>query len=161
MHVIVQPPLVQLSHGRITCDTDADHLVWTGPGGRSVQTDETQRTAYAVACGAYRIVGEAHDGERTETTFHVAPLLPDAVVVSEYVTSPASSTYARDGAVEAVGHGLDPKGRFLWTCGTETRGPVLRDCACGTYAAVPIAGDAGQHVLTFVQLCAPGEVRVA
>ena len=70
---------------------------------------------------------------------------------------PPAAALARDGAVEAVGFGLDGW-RFLWTNGAETDGARLRDVPRGTYAATPIAVEGEAPVL--VHRCPPARVGV-
>ena len=160
MHTVVDQPLTVHSQGRISCRPMGQEPIrfeWMGPNGRSVRVDETGSEAFDVAPGRYRVVATDATGARADVVLDVEPMLPSALVVHEYRVTPASTGHARDGAVEAVGVGLDGW-RFLWTHGVETDGPALRDVPCGTYAMV--AMPKGDEVPTVVHQCAPARVTV-
>lgn len=137
MHTIVEQPLTLTSKGKILCQPigqEPIQFVWHSPDGRS-QPGGSEATG--LNTGRHRI--EAVDGTdaRAIAVVDVRPVFPNAVVVEGYRVTPASTTLSRDGSVEALGHGTKDV-RFMWTNGVETEGPMLRDVACGTYAAVPV-----------------------
>lgn len=156
IHTIVEAPLTPDDVGRVTCRASGEEPVsveWSGPPGMEV--DATGREVAAAPVGTYEVVAQDATGERAECVVEVPSLLAaDAVVVHEYRTTPASSGTARDGAIEAVGVGLDEGVRMLWTTGVETAGPLLSDVSAGAYAATPVDGRCCVH------LCAPGRVGV-
>ena len=163
MHTVVDQPLTSDAHGRISCrplGQEPIHFEWSGPRGDAVSTDATGTEAYAVQVGRYRIEATDATGARADVVLDVAPMRPRALVVREYRVTPASTSSARDGSVEAVGANLEGGWRFLWTHGAETDGPVLRDVPCGTYAAVPLPREDGE-VPTLVHECGPARVTVA
>ena len=130
---------------------------WTGPNGSTVQLDATGSEADAVGPGRYRIVATDATGATADVVLDVEPVLTSACVISEYRTTSASTSHARDGGVEALGDGLEGM-RFLWTNGVQTDGPVLRDVPVGTYAAVPLP--VGEQIPLLVHKCAPARVVV-
>jgi hypothetical protein len=145
------------------------HLTWYGPDGEDVSTNESGRIVVGVREGTYRVVAEDASGRRGEESVQVETVLTSAAVITGYRVSDASSGSARDGSVEAVGHNL-PLGKcsFLWTHGTQTDAPILRDIPTGTYAVTVVApapttaegeGDADAP-LPSVHLCAPARVGV-
>lgn len=161
MHTVVDQPLTSDAHGRISCrplGQEPIRFQWSGPRGDAVSTDATGTEAFAVQVGRYRIEATDAAGARADVVLDVAAMHPRALVVREYRATPASTSSARDGSVEAVGVNLEGW-RFLWTHGAETDGPVLRDVPCGTYAAVPLPR-AGE-VPTLVHEGAPARVAVA
>lgn len=163
MHTTVDQPLTTLSHGRISCrpiGAEPITFEWTGPNGADVRVDTTGSEAWDVSPGRYRVIATDANGARADVSLDVEPMLPTAMFVQEYKVTPASSGTARDGVVEAIGVGLDMGGRFLWTHGTETSGPVLRDVPCGTYAVTPLPL-VGATVPTLVHTCPPARVTVA
>ena len=156
LHAVVERPWADECAGRISVRPVGRHpvvLQWSGPGGRPVQVDESGTEAYGVVAGKYHVTAEDEDGAHGAITLDVAPANPDALVVREYRVTHASSRYARDGSVEAVGTHLERARAFLWTHGVETREPCLHDVPCGRYAV---------HALdsAFVHLCQPAHVRV-
>jgi hypothetical protein len=157
MHTVVEQPLTQLSGGRIVCrpmGLPPVDLVWHGPNGRMVQTDQTGTEAVHVVPGKYRVTATDAEGQRADVTVEIEPLLPHAVVVTEYRVTPASTSVSRDGSVEAIGSGLDNT-RLLWTNGVETRSALLRDVPPGMYAATLVEDG------MFVHCCPPAHVAVA
>ena len=162
MHTIVDQPLTAASVGRISCrplGREPIEFTWTGPRGQ-VQLDASQSEALAAEAGRYRVVAVDAEGSRAEVVLDLEPAYPEACVVQSYQATPASTSSARDGQVEAVGVGLEGR-TFLWTHGAETVGPVLRDVPCGTYAAVAARGKAGERPPLTVHQCDPARVDVA
>jgi len=163
LHAVVNLPLTSFSVGHISCraiGVDPIEFAWYGPNGGDVQTDLSGADAFGVVPGRYRVVATDAEGSRAELTFDIEPMFSGAVVIREYRTTPASTSHSRDGSVEALGHGLEGW-RFLWTSGVETDGALLRDVACGTYAAiaVPSVGDKVK-VPVVVHQCVPARVVV-
>lgn len=162
MHTVVDQPLTTLSLGRISCKgmgMEPIRFEWYGPDGRDVQTDAAGGQAYGVMPGKYRVVATDAEGQRADVTLDVEAMFPSALVVREYRVTHATTGSSRDGAVEAVGQGLEDGGRFLWTNGYETETPRLRDVPCGTYAVTPLPR--GGKVPTFIHQCAPARVSVS
>ena len=162
MHTVVDQPLTDMCHGRISCrplGLEPISFEWTGPNGCAVQVDASGSEAYGIVPGRYRIVATDANGLRANVTLEVESLFPSAIMVSEYRVTPASTGSSRDGAVEAVGLGLCSGWKFLWTNGVETTEPVLRDVACGTYALVALPVDG--RVPTLVHQCPPACVGVS
>ena len=160
MHTVIDQPLTMSDVGRISCrpmGLEPIEFEWDGP--TAVETDVTGSEAVRVGPGRYRVVAVDASGSRADIYLDVEPTHPDALVVREYRITPASTGSARDGSVEAIGHGLDGT-RFLWTNGVETLGPTLRDVPCGTYACVPLPKEDGTSP-TLVHQCAPARVTVA
>lgn len=156
MHVVVDRPLTPLSLGRISCRPMGQAPIvftWQGPRG-AVETDATGSETDEARPGRYRIIATDATDAVADLSLMVEPTCPRAILVTEYHTEPASSTHAHDGSVEAVGVGLDRVSRFLWTHGTQTSTPVLRNVPCGLYAAVPL--DTPED--PFVHLCSPARV---
>lgn len=159
MHTVVEPPLTRADTGRISCrpiGLEPIAFEWTP---RPPTLDATGSEALDVAPGRYRVVATDATGARADVVVDVEPTLQAAVVVTEYRVRPASTSRARDGAVEAVGAGVHDGWRFLWTHGVETEGPVLRDVPCGAYAAVALARDESEAPVV-VHRCAPARVPV-
>lgn len=162
LHTVVDQPLTADARGRISCrplGQEPIHFSWTGPRGEAVSTDASGSEAYGVEVGRYRVEATDATGARADVLLDVEPVHAHAVVVREYRVTSASTSSARDGSVEAVGANLEGR-RFLWTHGSVTDGPVLRDVPCGTYAAVPLPRDA-QDASTLVHECPPACVTVA
>jgi hypothetical protein len=148
LNAVIDPPLTPSSVGHISCRAvgiDPIEFVWYGPNGSDVQTDLSGANAFGVVAGHYRVVATDAEGSRAELSLDIEPTFPGAVLIREYRTTPASTSHARDGAVEAIGHGLEGW-HFLWTNGIETEGTVLRDVPCGTYAAIAISPSATENV---------------
>ena len=159
MHTVVEPPLTRAGTGRISCrpiGLEPIAFEWTP---RPPTLDATSSEALDVAPGRYRIVAIDANGARADVVVDVEPTLEAAVVITEYRVTPASTSRARDGSVEAVGAGVHDGWRFLWTHGIETEGPVLHDVPCGAYAAVALARNGGDAPVV-VHRCAPGRVGV-
>lgn len=162
MHTVVDQPLTAASRGRVSCrpiGLEPIAFAWSGPNGSRVATDTTGSEALDVAPGRYRVVATDAAGARADVVLDVEPMLPEAAVIDAYRLTPPSTSHARDGAVEAVGVGLEHR-RFLWTHGVETQGPVLRDVPCGVYAAAPLP-DADGESPTLVHQCAPARLQLA
>ncbi len=160
LHSIVEQPLTPSSYGRIRCSAVGlapIRFQWKGPG-KEVQVDSTGSEAYQLSPGRYIVRAESADGLRAELHVDVAPVCTTAVVVSEYLTTPATSGVALDGSVRAVGHGLERWKRYLWSNGTETSEPVLRDVRPGWYSIVPLPVETECPPL--VHECAPARVGV-
>lgn len=158
MHTVVEQPLTLDDVGRISCSPvglEPITFEWTPSHGLTL--DATGSEASGVTCGRYRIVATDATSARADVVVDVQPLHEDAVVVLEYRVTPASTTRARDGSVEAVGLGMDGW-RFLWTHGVVTDAPVLQDVPCGTYALVAIPS--ADRVPTVVHKCSPARVEV-
>lgn len=160
MHVVVDQPVAIGGVGRISCRPVGREPVafqWSHP----LELDATGSEASGVAPGRYRVVAVDALQSRADVSVDVQPSLPGAVVVEEYRSTPASTSRARDGAVEAVlAAPLADGVRLLWTSGVETDGAVLRDVPCGVYAAVAVArGGRGPPPPT-VHLGAPARVEV-
>ena len=156
LHAVVERPWADGCAGRISVRPVGRHPVvlhWSGPGGRTVQVDDSGTEAYGVTAGKYHVTADDEDGARGAITLDVAPAHPDALVVREYNVTHASSRYARDGAVEAVGTHLERARGFLWTHGVETHEPALYDVPCGRYAVHALEG-------AVVHLCPPARVGV-
>lgn len=167
MHTVVAPPLTADDRGHISCRPLGHEPIafeWTGPRGEPVRVDASGSEARDVKPGRYRVDAVDASGARADVVLDVTPALPAAVVVRSYRVTPASTSAARDGSVEAVGTGLEGWS-FLWTQGARTDGPVLRDVPCGVYAAVAVPGGAGgadeAPAPTTVHACAPARVGVA
>lgn len=162
LHAIVEQPLTQLSLGRISCiavGLEPILFTWSGPHGKEVQLDSTRSEAYSLTPGRYVVKALAADGSRGEASVEVAPAMPSAMAINEYVVEPTTSGVSSDGSVRAKGCNLENWSRFLWSNGTETHEPVLRDVRHGWYSVVPLPIEGS--VPTFVQYCAPGKVPVA
>ena len=156
LHAVVERPWADGCAGRISVRPVGRHPVvlhWSGPGGRTVQVDDSGTEAYGVTAGKYHVTADDEDGARGAITLDVAPAHPDALVVREYNVTHASARYARDGAVEAVGTHRERARGFLWTHGVETHEPALYDVPCGRYAVHALEG-------AVVHLCPPARVGV-
>lgn len=169
LHVVVRPPLAHGTRdGRISCRPsgmqDPIAFDWSVPAERPTM-DETGSEAWDVVPGTYRVRATDARGISAEVRVDATPLLPRAVVVEEYRVTPASTERARDGSVEVVGSGVGDGWRFLWTCGSITDGPLLRDVPCGTYYALPLFPSSNESSSpspppVVVHNCAPGRVTV-
>lgn len=162
MHTIVDQPLTAASTGRISCrplGREPIEFQWTGPRG-TVHLDSSHSEAIAAEPGRYRVVAVDADNSRAEVVLDLEPAFPEACVVKSYHATPASTSSARDGTVEAIGVGLDGR-RFLWTHGAETDGPVIRDVPCGIYAAIAVPAVEGERAPLTVHECEPARVGVA
>jgi hypothetical protein len=162
LNAIVEQPLTPLSLGRISCvaiGLEPIHFQWRGPQGKNIQLDATRSEAYGLSPGRYHIQAEAADHARAEILVDIAPAIADAIAVNEFRCIAASSGVARDGSIQAIGHGLDRWTRFLWSNGVETKEAVLRDARPGWYSMVPLPVDGNMPV--FVQYCRPALVEVA
>ena len=160
LHTVVDRPMTVGGTGCISCrpmGLEPIEFVWTGPNGAEVALDDTRSEATTEVTGRYRVVVTDAMGARADVTIDVEPTFPDAAVVCAYHTTPASTSSARDGAVEAIGTGLEGW-RFLWTNGVETDGPRLRDVPPGRYAALAVPIGAGREAPTTVHQCAPALV---
>ena len=159
LHTSVEQPLTTLSRGRITCDVvgqDPIRYEWTDPDGRCMTVPPPGHEAHDLSVGTYHVVAVDGTDARADAYVQVRPSLPHAVVVTGYVASPASSGVARDGAVEAHGHGMAACNRFLWSNGVVTPTPRLVDVGCGSYSVLPISyGDDPHLVPVVVHTCAP------
>lgn len=159
MHTLVDQPVADLLPGRITCHAIGREPVvftWVGPTTEPVATSADGTEAINVVPGVYRVSAVDADGERAEQLVRVEPLAPHTVCITGYLTTAASSSVARDGAVEALGRGLE-RCALLWTNGVRTSGPVLHDVPAGIYAALPV-DEVSPY--TVVHSCAPARVTV-
>jgi len=161
MHVVVERPAATGDLGRISCRPVGQEPVdfqWSHP----LAVDATGSEAHDVPAGSYRVVATDALQSRADVSVDLQPAMPDAIVVEEYRATPASTSRARDGAVEAVlrGGGAGGRVRLLWTSGVETDGAVLRDVPCGVYAAVAVAPSGGASTPTTLHRCAPARVGV-
>ncbi len=154
MHVVVERPCGAVL-GRISCrPIGMEPIVfrWSPPSDVELEIDSSGSEAGGVRPGRYRIVATDAVQSKAEVVVDVEPI--EAVVVSEYRVTPASTSRARDGAIEAVGMGLEGW-RYLWTNGVETTTPTLRDVPAGTYAVVVVTD--GPMV---INACPPARVDV-
>ena len=161
MHTVVEQPVTKSLTGRIVCHAAGRHPIafdWVGPTTATVVTSDDGSEALDVGPGNYRVTATDADGECAEQAVHVAPVAHAAVCITGYRTTAASSSVARDGAVEAIGDGLGAW-RFAWTNGVTTTGPILHDVPTGTYAALPVP-DPDHPAPTVVHTGAPGHVGV-
>jgi hypothetical protein len=148
---VVELPVTSYSTGSISCRTvggvDPIEFHWHG------MYSHRAAEAYDLLPGRYTVLAIDATGSESELTIDLEPVFADAVVVSEYRVTNATTSHSRDGSVEVVGHGLG-ECRFLWTYGIITDGPVLHDVPCGTYAATPMCTGLVLHQ------AAPAHVRV-
>lgn len=162
MHTVVEQPLTATSHtGRISCrplGQEPIEFEWISPDGSELQLEQHGSEASGLPPGRYRIEATDASGARADVSVDVDAMFAAASVIESYRVTPASTGFSRDGLVEAVGTGLDGL-RFLWTNGTETDGPVLKDVPCGTYVATPLPQR--DRVPVVVHTCAPAKVDVS
>lgn len=161
MHTTVEQPFHAMATGRITCHpigVAPVHFEWTGPHGLPLVVAGQGNECLDLPIGRYRVAAEDADGARADAVVDIEPSAPDAVVISRYHVTHATTGTSRDGSVEAIGMALADGWRFLWTHGTITEGPTLCDVPCGLYAAVPIQSET--NPTTFVHLCPPAQVSV-
>jgi len=163
---IVELPLTPYSTGSILCRTVGGvvpiEFHWRGLSSHQQQQQQQQQQqslaqrvseVFGLLPGRYTVVATDARGAESELTIDVEPAFVDAVVVSEYRVTHATTSHSRDGSVEVVGRGLG-ECRFFWTYATVTDGPILHDVPCGTYAATPLCGGVVLHQ------AAPAQVRV-
>lgn len=157
VHSVVEQPMTSQSTGKISCrpiGKEPIRFQWTGPG--EVKVDASGSEASDLVVGRYDItVRDALDAQ-AKLTIYLRPIFPTAIVVHSYVVTHSSSGVASDGDVTAVGFGLDESPHYLWSNGSITDAPYLKDVGCGIYSLVPY------HVTpypTFVQTCPPAVVE--
>ena len=139
MTTIVEQPFTPDGTGRIYCHPMGQEPIefeWESQDGSEVAVNEYGNEAYDLPLGVYRVTAVDATGSRAHISVAIEAIHADAVVIRDYATTPASTSMSRDGAVEAMGTNLNGSQRFVWTNGAETRGPVLKDVPCGTYAAI-------------------------
>lgn len=162
MHVVVEQPLTASGTGHISCRPLGQHPItfeWYTPDGSALELTSQGSEALHVPVGRYRVEATDATGACADVLVDVEAMFSDAVVIEGYNTTPASTTFARDGSVEVLGRGLDGW-RFLWTGGVQTTEPLLRDVGRGTYTAVPLA-DAQGKVPVVVHMAEPAHVVVS
>lgn len=158
MHTVVEQPLTLDEVGRVSCrPVGMEPITFEWQPAHDLVLDPSGSEATNVRCGRYRVIATDATDARADVVVDVEPLVDDAVVVLEYRTTPASTSRARDGSVEAVGYGLEGW-RFLWTHGVETTTPHLQDAASGTYALHALTTDERQPLM--VHKCPPARVEV-
>ena len=161
LHTYVEQPITLLSNGKISCSPNGRQPIefeWSTANGSEIQLDSTRSEAYGLAPGRYTVkVTDASNATASQTIL-ISPILADAIIVSAYATMPASYGTSKDGQVVAHGHGLESWDRYMWSNGTETTKPVLKDVRQGYYFVSPLPIDGKMPV--FVQKCTPGYVDV-
>ena len=161
LHVYVEQPMTQLSNGKISCSPNGLQPIefeWTSADGSEIQLDSTRSEAYGLTAGKYTVRVTDALGATALQTITISPVLQEAIIVSSYSTSPATSGSAMDGQVTAHGHGLENWNRYMWSNGTETTRPVLYDVRNGCYFISPLPINGKMPV--FVQKCPPACVDV-
>lgn len=162
MVVVVERPLTQISHGKISCrplGREPITFQWMAPGGSPVQVDQSGSEAFAIVPGRYRIVATDAFGNVADVNVDVNEMIPQSIIIERYTCVPSSTLHARDGSITAEGVGLDKVERFLWSNGTETATPTLKDVASGTYTIMPLQGKNETH-MSCIHLCPPGKIAV-
>lgn len=154
--------IADLSPGRISLrpiGREPIQYEWRLPPGVP-QADGPQRCDLTTDTpGRYTVTATDATGAVASASADVRVVLPDAIVLTEYKTTPCSHGAARDGRVEILGHNLGWE-RWIWSCGVETRLPVLEHAAMGTYTAWPLPAPDGR-VPKVISLCGPGQVLSA
>lgn len=150
LHVVVHQPLTPSCHGRIrvvALGREPIEYRWlSAPEGADAQGSEVDHAP----SGRYRVLAEDSTGSSAEATVDVAPDMKEAVsVVESYQVTPATTASAQDGSVTASGWGLEDGRRltFLWTNGSRTSVPRLRDVPPGTYAIAAVSDGNVFHTL--------------
>lgn len=169
LHVVVRSPLTPTSKdGSISCRPigmmDPICFEWSLPKDASPSFDESGSEAWEVSSGKYRIRATDATGARSDVSVEAEPYLDgDVVVVEEYRVTPSSTERARDGSVEVVGEGVQDGWRFLWTNGSITEGPLLRNVPSGLYAATPLSrlSSSSTDPVFIVQKCDLARVPVS
>ena len=163
MHTTVEQPLTPTGVGRITCHPigqEPMHFLWASADGHLVQLANNDSEAVHLPPGRYSVDVEDATMRRASAVVDIVPRVPDAVCIERYDVTPASTQFACDGSVRAVGHGTARR-RYLWSNGVVTQGELLQDVPCGTYVAVPIPDEApGAPVPTALHTAEPGRVGV-
>ena len=161
MHVLIHSPLTANSKsGKISClpiGATPIHFKWKG--GKNLHIKNGDSEAYNVEAGEYSIFAQDSTGATSEVSINVEPVFKNAIVITEYIVTHASSIFSRDGRVEAIGEGITPQTRLLWTNGVETEGGSLNDVGCGSYCAVPVV-KTGENTQFLIHMCNPSVVKV-
>lgn len=159
LHVLVTRPLTEHACGSVECvvvGDAAETYAWLDASGAVVGTQPSLEDAPA---GTYTVRVTTAGGAHAEATTTLTGCFDDVVVVTGYRATACSSSYARDGGVEACGHNLDDERvRFLWTSGVVTNAPTLRDVPVGTYAVALVTRRADAPTPVLVHECAPAVV---
>lgn len=154
LHVVVDRSATPNGRGSILCiphgGTPPFEFDWSGP--EEVQTSMEGSQALDVLPGRYHVRVVDRYGSRGETYVRMEPGSA-AVVVEGYRTTPTTTSSSRDGAVEAIGTGLE-NATFLWSNGIQTNSPQLLDVGCGTYCATAVPRNKEDGFVT-VHACAP------
>ena len=158
LHTVVHHPLTSHFTGGISCRPIGKHPIlfeWYGPNGVEVETEMGGSEAVNLPIGRYRVVAIDSTGARADVLIDVEASRPDAVVITGYTVTDASTLHSRDGCVEILGSNLEGI-RFLWTNGAITNDAKLRDASCGTYSATPL--DKNGRDLLVIHDCVPAKV---
>ena len=122
--------------------------------------DESGSEATDVRPGRYKIRATDANNDRADVVIDVEPVFANAVVIDRYVVRPATTTFSRDGQVEAIGSGFENGCKFMWTNGLETEEPRLKDVACGVYAMIAISQGTAKPPPITIHRSAPARVDV-
>jgi hypothetical protein len=158
LHTVVHHPLTAHFKGVISCRPIGKHPIlfeWYGPNGVEVETEMGGSEAVNLSIGRYRVVATDSTNARADVLIEVEASNPEAVVITGYTVTDASTLHSRDGCVEILGYNLEGI-RFLWTNGTITNDARLRDASCGTYSATPM--DKNGRNLLVIHDCTPAKV---
>ena len=161
LNVMVHQPLTPRCHGRIrvvALGREPIQYTWrSAPEGVQAEGSEVARAP----SGRYRVRVVDADGAHAEATVDVTPDLAgeELAVVEAYEVTSATTTSAQDGSVSASGWGLEERSgmSFLWTNGSRTATPRLRDVSPGTYALAAVSN--GGTFLTLVHKAAPATLH--
>ena len=155
-HIQINKPLYEGTTGSILCVPNFEvhsplTVSWYDSNGCRLQNDSL--ILKNVECGEYKVHIIDVDENTFESDFVVCPVDRDAIVVTEYIISNASTPHARDGEVEVKGFGLE-KRKILWNIGVTTDGTKLKDIPQGVYFAIGVAEGKGNDTIN-VHLCQP------
>jgi hypothetical protein len=163
MHTVVERPLVPSGRGSISCrplGQEPIQFTWHSSEGHPFSPESGGSEARDLPPGRYTVEAEDAGGAKARIVIQLQPLHASVVTIERYDVSHASTSFSRDGSVQAICTGYETYD-FLWSNGARTEGPLLRDVPCGTYMALPLPNKEGEPVPVVVHDCPPGVVDVS
>lgn len=142
---------------RVHTANDTDRVVWD-PEPDALDPDG--KCARFYQSGTYRCLAVTQRSIESEAVVIEVEEPWRIPRITQYDVTPASTRFSKDGQVRVTIEGV-PKAstaKLLWTTGTSTTEPVLRNVRPGAYAAIVVAVDDGEAEC--LHCCPPALVEV-
>ena len=165
-HLIVRDAMASKQYGSVRCVPGSRvlspvHVEWRIDGRvcnpSDIDVDATGLYAHRVSPGTECTVSLTDRTGATETASVIVQVI-HLPVVTEYVSTPASSERARDGVVEVMVLRAPEGCLYLWSNGIVTRQPILHNVTPGMYAATIITAE--HTMVLHVNAAGPARVGV-